>query len=86
MIRIIYSPRFVKLYRELQSHVQTVAETKEKIFRKNPRDTSLKTHKLHGKLKGCFAFWIDYRYRIIFTFDSERTVTFHAIGGHEIYE
>lgn len=65
--------------------VKLAAEKKEKLFRKDPYASSLKTHKLTGKLKGYFAFSIDYSYRIIFEFKVNNTVWFHSVGTHSIY-
>lgn len=62
-----------------------VAEKKEKIFRINFGDESLKTHKLHGKLKDFWAFSVDNDYRIIFEFVDANTVYFHTVGRHDIY-
>ena len=86
MIVIYYSPAFHKMYKRLPESVKNMAEKKEKIFRKNPRDPRLKTHKLSGNLKDYWAFSIHYNYRIIFSFIEKNDVRFHAIGTHEIYK
>ena len=65
--------------------VKKAAEQKEKIFRKDPFDSRLKTHKLTGKLKEFWAFSIDYEHRIIFEFVNKQTVWFHTVGTHAIY-
>ena len=85
---IQYSPTFKRLYRKLQEEVKISTERKEKIFRDNPFDSRLKTHKLHGRLAGLFSFSINIKYRIIFEFDvsDKNIVHFHAIGTHDIYE
>jgi len=85
-MQIIYSPRFVKLYKRLNSATKLKAEKKEKIFRNNPFDNRLQTHKLSGRLDGLWSFSINYDCRIIFEFTSEKSVIFHAIGGHTIYK
>ena len=48
MIEIFYSPRFGKLYRRLPAHLQQSAEEKELVFRTDPFDPRLDTHKLGG--------------------------------------
>lgn len=85
-MQIIYSPRFVKLYNKLNDSSKIKAEKKEIIFRKNPFDTRIETHKLTGRLKDLWSFSVDYDCRIIFEFQSEKTIVFHAIGGHSIYK
>lgn len=85
-MEIIYSPQFARDYRRLPETTRRKAEEKEKIFRVNPFDNRLKTHKLSGRLADCFAFSIDYRYRIIFEFLDGKKLIFHAIGDHSIYK
>ncbi len=66
--------------------VKTKAEEKEKIFKNNPFDSRLDTHKLHGKYKDYLAFTIVGQYRIIFLFSGKEFVDFINIGTHEIYK
>ena len=86
-MQIIYSPKFAKEYKKLSSRIKNIAEKQEIFFRKNPFHPQLKTHKLHGKLKGFYSFSIGYAYRIIFEFKNKRqTVYFHSVGNHDIYK
>lgn len=85
-MKIYYSSKFAKEYRILPKLVKIKAEKKEAIFRKNPFDTRLKTHRLKGILKDFWAFSIDYHYRIVFEFRSDDKVWFHSVGTHKIYE
>lgn len=48
-MEISVTPRFTKSYKKLNSVVKEKAKVKERIFRKNPFDKRLKTHKLSGK-------------------------------------
>ncbi len=82
---IIYSTKFAKEYRKLPLKIKLLAEKKEKVFRQNPYQASLKTHKLTGSLAGYSAFSINYQYRIIFEFRENDEVWFHAVGTHAIY-
>ena len=84
-MRIFYSSKFEREYKRLPLRVKEKAEKLETLFRADPFDTKLKTHKLHGKLAGYSAFWIDRKYRIIFEFVDDEVVWFHAIGDHSIY-
>lgn len=83
---IYYSSKFAKEYKKLPLKVKLLAEKREKIFRTDPFDPQLKTHKLTGKLKEYYSFSIDYQYRIIFEFADKNTIWFHSIGTHEIYK
>jgi len=79
------SPLFEKHYKKLPKTIKEKAKEKEKIFRENPFHPLLRTHKLHGKDKDCWAFWVDYKFRIKFIFLSEDKVLFLDIGPHNIY-
>ena len=85
-LTILYLPKFVRLYQRLPKEIQKLAEKKEIIFRQNPFDSRLKTHKLHGLLKGFWSFYINFEYRIIFEFVDENTVRFYSVGKHDIYQ
>ncbi len=85
-MKIEYSPKFVRLYKKLPEEIKILAEKQMEIFCQNPFDSRLKTHKLSGPLRNYWAFWINYQYRIIFSFLSEDTIRFHIVGDHKIYE
>ncbi len=85
-MKILYRSRFAREYKKLLPEVQLLAESRTELFRKNPYDSRLKMHKLHGDLEGFYAFWIDYHNRIMFAFVNEHTVEFYSIGDHDIYQ
>jgi len=86
-MEIIYSPKFAREYKKLPKRVKLKAEEHEKIFRDNPHDPRLSTHKLHGKLKEFRSFSVGFKYRIIFEFGrGDATVYFHSVGNHDIYQ
>lgn len=85
-MEIIYSSKFARGYKKLPNNIKDSAEEQETVFRKNPFDPALKTHKLKGKLNGFLSFSIGYKYRIIFEFSKDKnTAYFHSVGDHEIY-
>jgi len=83
--RIEYSRKFLKSLSSLTNRIIDKVEFKEKIFRENCFDLRLKTHKLYGKEKEHWAFWIDYKYRIKFIFLNHEEVLLLDIGTHDIY-
>lgn len=85
-MKIIYSSKFAKEYKKLPRRIKLRAEKKERIFRKDPFDPRLKTHKLSGKLKDFYSFSIDYQHRIIFEFTNKDVIWYHSVGTHEIYK
>ena len=86
MFAIETRSRFDKNYRKLSKQLKNTAKEKEPIFRADPFHPSLRTHKLHGKEKNIWAFWINYHYRIKFVFLSKTRILFLDIGLHDIYE
>ncbi len=84
-LTILYLPRFLRLYKKLPEVIQELAKNKEIIFRQNPYDPRLKTHKLHGLLAGLWSFYVNYEYRVVFEFVNQHTVRFYSIGNHDIY-
>jgi len=85
-MKIKISLQFEKKYKKLSKRIREKAKEKEAIFRKNPFNPQLKAHKLSGKNKECWAFWINYSYRIKFIFLSNEEILFLDIGTHEIYK
>lgn len=85
-MKVFYSSKFAREYRRLPLKIKKMAEEKEQIFRKNPFDLRLRTHKLKGSLKDFFSFSIDQKHRIIFEFTDSGIVWFHSVGEHSIYK
>lgn len=85
-MKIFYLPKFARQFKKLPESIKDAATEKEKIFRKNPFDPKLKTHKLKGELDTFWSFSITYSYQIIFDFTDNETVRFYSIGDHDIYE
>ena len=85
-MKIAYSPQFVKDFERLEFEIQKKAKQKEEIFRKNPFDNRLRTHKLSGHFDKYWSFWVNYDCRIIFRFYDENVARFITIGGHSIYK
>jgi mRNA-degrading endonuclease YafQ of YafQ-DinJ toxin-antitoxin module len=70
----------------LSGKIKKLTEEKELIFRKNPFDPMLNTHKLHGRLKEYWVFSINDKYRIVFEFADKEIAWFHSVGDHSIYQ
>ncbi len=85
-MNIEYSPEFARRFKKLPRELKLKVLEKEKIFRKNYHDPRFKTHKLSGNLAGRFAFWVDFKTRIIFSVVNSENIRFHSIGSHDIYK
>lgn len=86
MLQINYTTHFAKHFQKLPQRIKLKAYNQEQKFRKSPLDPSLKTHKLSGKLSPYYSFSITYEYRIMFSFETDESVTFIDVGTHEIYK
>lgn len=84
-MEIYYSSEFKKQFKKLPPTLQQLAVAKEPIFKVNPFNPSLRTHKLAGQLYGLWSFSLDYRQRVIFRFLPDRTILFISVGDHSIY-
>ena len=72
---------FVKSHPDLSRRVKAAM----KRIAADPFDPHLKTHKLSGPLRGCFASSVTYGYRVVFIEDDE-SVCFLDVGSHdEVY-
>lgn len=86
MVKVIWDQGFKKIY---QKKVKNNAELKKRfwrvmrLFSQNPFNSSLRTHKLTGKLEGLWGFSVAYDCRVIFKFLGKDEVLLIDIGGHE---
>lgn len=84
-MKIIVYQKFKDSYKKLPHKIKQRAERQELIFKNNPFDPRLKTHKLHGKLKHLWSFSVDNKRRIIFEFFGS-DIIFLDIGDHDLYK
>ena len=89
MIEIAFSSSFKRAYKKsVAGNANTSARFWERVelFKNNPFDPKLRTHKLSGKLKDLWSFSIEYDLRVIFAFTEPERVVFVDIGSHkEVY-
>ena len=69
---IIYpTSQFKKSYKKLPNFIKKKAEQKDKIFRQQPFDSVLVTHKPSGKLKKFWSYSVDKNYLVLFRFENK---------------
>jgi toxin HigB-1 len=89
MIEIAFESSFKRSYRrKIAGNQDRERRFKQKIklFQNNPFETSLRTHKLSGRLSELWSFSVEYDLRIVFYFADENKVVFIDIGTHdEVY-
>ncbi len=86
MIEFIWDSQFKRNYKKkIASNPKLNAKFQEntQLFSANPFDPKLKTHKLSGILKDCWAFSLTQDYRVIFKFLENNRVLLIDIGSHE---
>lgn len=78
--------QFIRQFRKLPQNLQEEALEKIEQFRVLKNHEQLRVHKLHGRLAGHYSFSINYRYRIVFSWEKKSTsAIFVAIGDHAVY-
>lgn len=85
-MKINLSPRFKRAYKKLPPHIQDDFDKKITLFIKNPNHSSLKIHRLKGKLQECLAFQLRDGYRVLFEFSKNDIVNLFNTGPHNIYK
>ncbi|MDP3934962.1 MAG: type II toxin-antitoxin system mRNA interferase toxin, RelE/StbE family [Candidatus Giovannonibacteria bacterium] len=85
-MKIYLSSNFVRKFKKLPENIKEKARNREAIFKLNPFDPRLETHKLHGKQSSEWAYSIDYGYRIAFVLLKHGDVLYTDVGTHnEVY-
>ncbi len=86
-MEVIYSPSFVRQYKSLQVSLKLEVKQKIALFQDEKNHQSLKVHKLKGKLKEQYSFYVNYKIRIVFWYTEAkpREALLLAIGDHDVY-
>ena len=89
MINLFWGSSFKRAYRKtVKAHPHLKGKIAERLeaFANDPFHPSLRTHKLGGKLKGLWAFIVEYDCRIVFQFLEDGDALLIDIGEHdEVY-
>ena len=94
MRTLVWSASFKRAFKQLARQHPQLRNKAQRILQQlsdDPFQATLRTHKLKGKLTGCWACSVDYDIRIVFDFvkNSESTedeILLLTIGSHdEVY-
>ena len=86
MPRVFTSTKFQKHFKNQTAAIKETAKEQEKIFLKDPYDSRLGTHKLKGKNREHWAYWVTREIRIKFFFVTPDIVMYVDVGTHdEVY-
>jgi addiction module RelE/StbE family toxin len=84
-MRIYAASKFTRSVEKLPLNIRNKLRERDRVFRRDPFDPRLRTHKLRGNLKGYWSYSIDRRYRLLFKFLDGDEVVHYDIGPHKIY-
>ncbi len=85
MLKVLYAPSFLRTLASLDKELQEEAFEKMELFKNPANHRLLKTRKLKGRLAGRFGFSVNYRFRVVFMYQSKNEAILLAIGDHEVY-
>jgi addiction module RelE/StbE family toxin len=89
MIRVSWDDGFKKSYRKQTARNRELADRfaqNVELLCKDPHTPQLRTHKLSGKLRDCWAFSCGYDVRVVFRFIDAKHILLIDFGSHdEVY-
>jgi addiction module RelE/StbE family toxin len=85
MFRVSFKPSFVREAKRLEYALFEELLEKIELLKDKKNHSSLKVHKLHGKLRGFWSFSVTYKVRVVFQFESENEIVLLAVGDHDVY-
>ena len=85
-MEIVYKSIFIRQFNKLLSSLQDEVFEKIELFKDVENHQKLKVHKLKGRLNSQYSFSVNYKYRIIFMYETKNQIAFLAIGDHDVYQ
>lgn len=82
MNKIYVSKRFQKTLKKLSTSSDQQLKKKLELFHQDPEHPSLRVHTLSGKMKGYYAFSINYSLRVVFQKTNTKTFLLISVGSH----
>jgi plasmid maintenance system killer protein len=86
MINFIYAPVFIRQFNKLEKDLGNEVLEKIELFKNKDNHSLLKVHKLHGRFKNSYSFYVNYKIRVVFMWGDEEEAILLAIGDHDIYK
>ena len=91
MRTLVWSATFARAFKRMSRHQRQLTARTERALKQlaeDPFHSSLRTHKLKGKLAGSWACTVDYDNRIVFEFaqdplSGEEEILLLTVGTHE---
>ena len=80
MLKILYTPKFIRKYKGLESALKEEIKEKIELFKHSSNHSLLKVHKLKGELQNIYSFSVNYKTRIIFEYEDKNKVNLLYVG------
>lgn len=84
-MEISYKATFIRQFNKLDKNLQEEVLQKIDLFKDRKNHDLLKVHKLHGKFKDSYSFYVNYKIRIVFMWENNDEAVLLVIGDHDIY-
>lgn len=85
-IKIVYAPIFVRQFNKLEKNLQQEVIEKIELFKDVKNHKTLNVHKLNGRFRKSYGFWIDYKNRVVFDWVSGDEAALLMVDDHDIYK
>jgi plasmid maintenance system killer protein len=86
MIKIGYLPIFIRQLKKLEDLLAQEVIGKIDLFKDPKNHDLLKVHKLHGRLKGRYSFYVNYKIRVVFIYVYKKEAMLFSVGDHDVYK
>lgn len=85
MIEVGFKLSFIRQVKCLEENLRVEVLEKIELFKDRKNHRTLKVHKLHGPLANCWSFSVNYKIRIVFSYEAKSEAILLAIGDHSVY-
>lgn len=86
-MEVSFSPQFRRQFKKLEPSLQEEVLEKIELFESRKNHSFLRVHKLRGRLSGRMSFSVNYKYRIVFVWETkDKAALLLAVGDHTVYE
>lgn len=86
-MEISFSPSFLRSLRSFSDLLREEVITKIELLKDERNHKALRVHKLKGRLEDCYAFSINYQFRVVFQYVGKpRRAYLLAVGDHDVYD
>ena len=86
MYKISFKPSFIRQDNGLNKESINLLKEKIRLLHHRERHRSLKVHKLHGRFSNYYSFSLNYKMRVVFTFQYDNEIILYYVGDHDIYK